>query len=363
MTDASDGKYSLKDNERDARERLRAFWEGGSLGRPALLVAAKREGYKEPPWEGPELSRKEQDLSPEWQVYENERILGRTAFLAEAMPWVTVRHGSALVLLAVLAGGDYEYHESAWIRPVPDVYERDVPRFDPGHPVVRSFEGIIERLAEAVGMRAFVGPPPLLDAMTTLSLLRTQAELCVDLVERPEDVRRWSSALTDLYVATLDHFHAKLTGLGYGESCTWLGVTAEGKMESVQCDFAVLLSPAMFEEFVLPDLARAVEFLDRSLYHLDGTCQMRFLDLIASCRGLSGIQWNPEPAAGSALGWVNGFKEIRRRGLSLDVRCAGAEEAVELTNVLGPDGLLLRLPEFGTVAEAEEAIRKIERAC
>ena len=45
-------------------------------------------------------------------------------------------------------------------------------------------------------------------------------------------------------------------------------------------DFGIMLSPRMFEQFALPDLYRVTEYMAYSLYHLDGTPQMRFLDLL-----------------------------------------------------------------------------------
>ena len=135
-------------------------------------------------------------------------------------------------------------------------------------------------------------------------------------------------------------------------------------MESVQCDFAVMLSPTMFDQFVMPDLWRATEYFDFSMYHLDGTGQMRFLDLLRTLPKLNGIQWNPEPPAGSPALWVEAFREIRQRGFCLHIHCPSVDEAVQITKALGPDGLLLVLQQrFKTEAEAEAAIRRIERSC
>jgi len=131
-------------------------------------------------------------------------------------------------------------------------------------------------------------------------------------------------------------------------------------MEAVQCDFATMISPAMFERFVVPDLRVMTERLDFSLYHLDGTCQLRFLDLLGTLPRLNGIQWNPEPPAGSPVGWIDALRDIRRRGFSLLVWVAGVEEAVALARALGPDGLCLVLPRFKIAEEARAAIRTIE---
>ena len=354
--------YSLKENEAEARARLRAFWHGSSLGRPALLVTANNPDRKPKPWPGPELSPKERDLLPVWQAWQCEQNLESCFYLAEAMPSCDVSWGTLLVTVAVLAGGDYQYSaDSAWIKPIPDLYDRPLPRFDPLDPVAESLDACMRRLAGVLGDRGFLNIPVMLDAVTTMSRFRGTGGLCVEMLERPEDVLAWSDALTRLYVDAYEHFYRLACELGYGESCAWLGVMAEGRMEAVQCDFAVTLSPAMFERFVMPDLRRLTDYLDFSLYHLDGTCQMRFLDQLRELPRLNGIRWNPEPPAGSPVRWLDALRAIREGGLCLYVWCS-AEEAVTLTRELGPDGLLLSLPRFESRQRAERAIRAIERA-
>lgn len=355
--------YTLKENEDDARERLRAFWAGESLGRPALLIGVPNPEHEPSEWPGPKPPKKERDLLPEWHAWRCDKALKANICLAEAMPGATIAWGSLLVTVGTLAGADYEYHDgqSAWIQRVPDLWERPLPQFDPTHRVAQSLEACIRRVADVVGDRAFVNPPVFLDGMTTLSQFRTPAQLCIDCVERPDDVCRWRDALTGIYIDAHDHFYRLLCDLGYGDACTWLGVMAEGRMEAVQCDFAVMLSPAMFEQFPLPELRRLTEYMDYSLYHLDGTCQMRFLDLLRSLPGLNGIQWNPEPGVGGPTEWIGAFKEIRSRGFSLYVWCT-VDEGVEITREIGPDGLCLNLGHLESRDEAEEAIRRVQEA-
>ena len=356
-------KFSLKENERDARERLRAFWAGSSLGRPALYVTASRPGYQPKPWTGPELDLKGKDVSTAWQVHVNDNELLSTVFLAEAMPRARVIHGSSLVLVAVLSGAEYDYEsDSAWVKPIADLWKRPLPKFDPAHPLADLMRRHLQALAGVVGRGALVNPPIMLDGLTTLSQFRTPAQLCLDCIEAPEEVRKWSDALTTVYIETYEYFYQFVKKLGYGDTMAWLSAMAEGRMEAVQTDFSVMLSPEMFERFALPDLRRLTEYLDFSLYHLDGTCQMRFLDHLRTLKKLNGIQWNPEPPANPPTRWIAAFKEIRRRKFSLHIWVESVEDAVFITKALGPDGLLLVLPSFGSPAEADAAIKKVQAA-
>jgi hypothetical protein len=87
---------------------------------------------------------------------------------------------------------------------------------------------------------------------------------------------------------------------------------------------------------------------------------MRFLDLLRQCPRLNGIQWNPEPTAGSPLQWLDVLREIRRRRFSLYIFCS-VDDAVALVRELGPEGLYLQLPAFNSLADAEAALRKFGR--
>lgn len=361
--------FSLKERETEARERLRAFWAGKSLGRPALLVTCPTPGWNEPAreWSGPE-PLKQREMMHAYQQWQAENQLAGMRFLAEAMPGVFLRWGCILVTLAAFAGGDYDFNDgnNAWIHPIPDLYRRPIPRFSREHPLTARVETLMRAMAAAVNGRGYINPPIMLDALTTLSLFRGVEDLCVDLISEPDTVKRWARGLTELYVDIYEHFYRLVTALGYGPTSAWLKVMAEGRMEAVQCDFAVMLSPDMFREFVLPDLRFTTERLDYSLYHLDGVEQMRFLDLLRECPRLNGIQWNPGCRnQGKLLPHLDAFRAIRKRGFCLLMPCASVplEEILALVRELGPDGLCLDLGHRATEAEALQLVERIDKTC
>jgi hypothetical protein len=358
-------KYSLKRNEDDARERLRAFWHGQSLGRPALYVTAANRDYEPRSWSDPEPDLKARDLSPEWQLVEALNCLEQTVCLAEAMPGFVVRFGNWIPLLAVLMGGQYEYHDDeAWIEPMEDCLDSPLPAFDKEHPIVQGLTKVIRHLADTIGDRAIISPVPWMDGITLLASFRTHSRFCMDLIDVPEKIKRWTAAATRVLIAGYGYFYEELKSLGYEEPLSWLNVMAEGKMEPVQCDASIMLSPAMFEEFVMPDLRRLTEYLDFSLYHLDGSGAMRFIDQLSSLAKLNAIQYNPEPGnSGYPLSFIDDFREIRSRNLSLYVNCCTVEQALQLTKELGPDGLFIVLPSFESEIEAQYAIERITKAC
>lgn len=349
--------FTTKDHAAEARERLRAFWDGSSLGRPALHIVVRDPAAVDPALPEDPEARKALERTPGWHRAAHGPAGDPEAWLAEAMPGHHVVWGALLATLPVFAGGDYHFHgDTAWIKPRPDVLDQEPPTFDPEGPANRMLEACYDATVAAVGTRGFVSPPLMMDGLTTLAAFRGQAQLCLDMMERPDDVKRWAAALNTLYIDIYEHYYRRI---GAGASLCFFGPMAEGRTEGVQCDFAVMLSEAMFRAFVLPDLRRVTDYMDRALYHLDGVGQMRFLDAIQECPGIRGIQWNPETDYGRPSRHLDALREIRRRGLCLYVHCDTVEQAVVATRALGPDGLLLKLPPFGSRETAEAAITRI----
>jgi len=363
----------LKQNEAEARERHRAFFAGESLGdRPALYVVADvGEGVAHDA--APEVragtgrdaaARKQADLDPLWHITRIDAELQDTVYLADAMPAASIMIGTDVTDTAVLLGGDYDYlHGEAIIRRDPGVLERPVPEFDPAHPFVRGVETIYERVADHVGRRAYVNTPMTLDALTTMSQLAGPLDFCRGLARRPYWVVCRTEAITHLITDFYEHIYRLLLRLGHGESSAWFHCMAEGRFDCVRCDAAVMLSPTMFEAFAVPGLRLQTDYLDHSLFNMDSTCMVRFLDSIAALPGLDGVFWNPEPGQAGLYAWVETLRDIRRRGLVVEVMAADTREACFVARELGPDGLLIALPRFSSTDEAKTAIQEIVDSC
>ena len=65
----------------------------------------------------------------------------------------------------------------------------------------------------------------------------------------------------------------------------------------LQSDFAFMISPPIFERFVLPDL-------EITCNHLDGENQILHLDMLLAIENLSSIQWIPGNGAPPPEEWL-----------------------------------------------------------
>jgi succinate dehydrogenase flavin-adding protein (antitoxin of CptAB toxin-antitoxin module) len=86
-----------------------------------------------------------------------------------------------------------------------------------------------------------------------------------------------------------------------------------------QNDFTCMISPAMFDEFCLEDTLETTDYVDRSIYHLDGPDAVRHLPRILEIESLDCVQWIHGAGQPSASHWLELLKRIQDAGKSVQV--------------------------------------------
>jgi 5-methyltetrahydrofolate--homocysteine methyltransferase len=228
-------------------------------------------------------------------------------------------------------------------------------RLDPQDKWWRITRDLTARAAERGRGKFFSSVTDLNGVLNNLGSLRGTQQLLVDCIDTPELVKKATTLLTDIWLACFDELMAISRRYQEGSS-NWMNIWFPGIGSDVQCDFSAMISPAMFEEFVMPDLVRQVEHMDQSIFHWDGPGQIPHLDHLLSIKKLSGLQWVPgagNPDTGSPkwfplyerilragkllvlqgmdpAGVEGVLRQFGRRGLLITVRCASEDEAREL---------------------------------
>ena len=117
----------------------------------------------------------------------------------------------------------------------------------------------------------------------------------------------------------------------------------------------------MLREFVWNDLVAETEWLDRSVFHLDGPDAIRHLGTLFELPKLHAIQWVPgeKLPRESVLKWIPLLRCIQaaNRAIHLSVQ---PEEVEPLLLALAPEGLLLRTA-CDTEEEAKDLVRRVEK--
>ena len=130
----------------------------------------------------------------------------------------------------------------------------------------------------------------------------------------------------------------------------------------IQCDFAAMISPQAFAEFVLPSLVEQCQRLDRTIYHLDGPGQINHLDYLLEIPELTGIQWTPgagNPEVDSSC-WFPLYKKIQAKGKRLVLLGVDKKRIEKLLKEISPEGLLITtLCE--SKEEGEQILEKVKK--
>jgi hypothetical protein len=337
----------FKDDWEQAQKRFEAWWAGEVVDRVAIQVTAPRYGAvrKEIP-PPPSLQARWTDV--DYVLASAEEGLRTTYFGGEAFPRFWPNLGPDV--FAGYLGCPIEFAEgTSWAHPIITDWE-DLPplHFDANNSLWQLTLKLTSAAARAGKGRYFVGLTDLHGGMDALAAMRGQQSLCLDTLDRPDQVERSMQFLTPLWFEIYEGMHSIVQQSMRGSS-TWLGAWAPGRWYPVSCDFAGLVSPQAFRRFILPDIEAQTKWLDHSIYHLDGPCALQHLDALLEMPRLDGIQWVPGAGSGSMLQWIPLLKRIQRAGKLVHIAVA-PEEVGPLLAELSAPGLMLSM---GCSSEAE----------
>ncbi len=186
---------------------------------------------------------------------------------------------------------------SLWAEPCLDRYDdRPKIRFDPNNPWVRKLVEFTRVMVECADDRFPIAVPQMRGPLDTLAAMRTPEQMCIDLIERPEDVYGLLGELTDLWIgigqAVLDvipPFHG-----GY---MARMGTWAPGPAITPQNDVCTLVSPQLYEQLVLPWDRKIVDHFQYTEFHMHGS-EHHQVDNVLTLDKLTTIEFTLEHTLG-----------------------------------------------------------------
>lgn len=283
-----------------------------------------------------------------------QRILEATYFLGDAYPkwWVNFGPGT----MAAFLGSRVSWTpDTTWFWPLEGVQSlADIrPTYDPANPWWMRVQEMTRRAVERWQDQVLVGITDIGGNLDILASLRGSEQLLLDLTDDPEQVDRLVSEITPLWLRYYDELEGITSQAGRGNAC-WGPVWSPGKGYMLQCDFSYMISPRMFQRFVMPDLVACCEHLDYAFYHLDGKGELPHLDQLLSIERLRGIQWQPGDGQPNADHWLPLLAKIRDAGKLCQIYVDG-EGALTVQRELGGKGFLMHIvdetlyPEEGEI--------------
>lgn len=186
-----------------------------------------------------------------------------------------------------------------------------------------------------------MGMPDLGGVMDVLATLRGSDNLLMDLYDEPEQVKRLSREIQDLWLAYYKELNEVLQPVNPGYT-DWSGLYCSEPSYVVQCDFSYMIGPDMFREFVAKDLADLCGALSHSLYHMDGKGELAHLPQLIAIDSLDAIQWCPGEGVPRPMEWMDVYRQLRQSGKNMHI--LGDEDDLRaIAGEIGAKGLYSNL--------------------
>ena len=300
---------TVKKNARD--------WWAGKLGRPLIqvMLSGRSPGRPEPKLSSVSRDKTAYDLSvaPEAIVDRWDYELSCLEFLGDSFPCVNPDFGPG-VLAAFMGAKPEPGGGTVWFHPKREMELEDM-RFliEPDNIWLRRITDICRAaMARWQGM-VQVGMTDLGGNLDVLSTFRPGEKLLMDLVDFPDEVKRLTWEAHAAWWKAFEEINSVLRPLNPGYTA-WAPIFSETPYYMLQCDFCYMIGPAMFDEFVLPEISASCKKLNHAFYHLDGVGQLAHLDALLAVDELKGVQWVPGAGKPQGEGWPEVYRKIIRAG-------------------------------------------------
>ncbi|MBI3919774.1 MAG: hypothetical protein HY318_00045 [Armatimonadetes bacterium] len=347
----------------EARNRLTTWWNGGDIGRPAMLVLAPRSEPIEHIAALPEPANWVTHYSTANLPYRVNLALRACLgnhYLGEAAPVVASGDLAPNCLALYLGCKGVEKPGTVWCESFVENPEDVCFDFDPEN-FYWKFSREVYRQTLELGEGKFLHQfPDLIEGLDTLAAMRGSERLLADLIERPDWVASCLRRITDRYFHYYDLLYDMIRD-EVGGSVFWCW--APGRMAKFQCDFSAMISPKMFREFMFPVLKEMAERVSYSMYHWDGPGAIGHLEALLSIPDLDMIQWTPGSGVEGSWHqrWWPLYHPILEVGKKLFVGVENKGQLLALKREFGEktNNMLIGM-WVASVDEGEESLRVME---
>lgn len=338
------------------------FWERKNTKRPILNISYRKENTL--PFRDP------QDPTEKWldlgyKYNRCKHILATTGYIAEGIPMQFTNFGPGC-LAACIGGSFVPAMNTIWFDTDPIVKEWENPpaiRFDEQSEMWQNI--VAEQRIYAADPDVHFSITDIGGIMDVVAALRGTENLLYDLYDYPDEVKEFTQRVKEEWFKLYDR-QLDIVSAASQPYNNWMNIPSSKPWYPLQCDFCYMISPKQFSEFVLDDLIDQVNYMPRSIYHLDGVGELPHIDMLLDIEGLTGIQWTS--GAGNAElwdeKWFDLYRKIQDKKKNI-VLLSGISErdekgAERLIKSLDPTGVYI---SFGCSSEdkAKDMLEKISR--
>lgn len=348
-----------KNDWEKTQQRFKEYWAKENHDRPLISITAPREGYKKTELTAPER------LEDRWLDIENVIKRGRenmasTFYGAEAFPMLWPNLGPDI--FGATFGCDIVFEEdTSYAKTIIDQWQDQKLTFDPQNKWWKKMVQMTEAIVADAKGDYFVGITDLHPGADGLVSLRGPENLCLDLYDNLDIIKKAVFELLPAFQKQLDTLY-HMTTKNLAGSSNWMGIWHPEKWYVTSSDFICMISEALFEEFVIPELLEEINWLKgNTMFHLDGPGALKHLDRLLEIPNLAGIQWVYGAGQPTAAHWIPELKRIQNAGKRIQVAIV-PEDLDVLLEELNPEGVMYCCTPLTNEEEANALIKKVEKA-
>ena len=357
-------EYLYKPDWERTKKMFEAYWHQANEERCLLSIRYTKDQSLIQP-----LTSKGSSMSLEDFWLDTETVMNRylhyfenTYFAAESLPVANIFLGPGVT--ASYLGSPYILGErTIWFDHIIEDWEKDKIEFDENSFMWQKTLELTQRAVELGKGKFFVDQTDLSGVMDILAHLRGAQPLLYDLVDSPDEVKAARDKVLEIWFKCVNRLYDITKPGNDGGSLSWMQVWSPGICHALQCDFAAMISPAMFEEFVMPEIQEQCRKMPYSIFHVDGPGMLPHIDLLLEIKELNAIQWQPGAGQPKPVEWPDVLKKIQAKGKSLH-EWGSCREALDMLDYLSPKGLYFDVR--GTLDSKEETdafVKEVERKC
>ncbi len=297
------------------KKRMEALWNVDYIDRCCLSIQVRARDFTSirnnyPP--------EEAFVNPEIVDKITRHRFENTQFYAEAIPSQYIDFGTSAQ--CEMFGCKQKYaRDTIWFDPILDEPKLDIFDIDlHSNTAYERQKELVRQLVKHANGDYMLALPDNCGNIDALTCIRGSEEMLIDMIDEPEFVSAAIKKIVDVWATTEHEFFniLKENNLG-GSSHGWMQLWADKIHTQLQCDFSVMISPAMFEKFALPELEACAKAVDYCTYHLDGIEQKRHLDMILSVKEINNIQWTPVAGQPKTSFSIEALQKIQKAGKGL----------------------------------------------
>ncbi|NLO74317.1 MAG: hypothetical protein GX100_09465 [candidate division WS1 bacterium] len=351
-----------KPDAEEACQRWEAFWQGEMIDRPPVVFGGLRRPDAEDIPGPSQLLGFDGDFARAFEIV--DRRLSGGLFLAETFPCHPPSLGPDQVagFLGCKIGLNEASGDTSWVEPCVEDWESALPlTLDPENRYWKHILEFCAYLRPRARGRFLLGHLDLHGNLDGLGAMRGYERLCMDLVDAPELIDRAVEQICALFPEIYDAVYEAAGMAEVGYTTSWGALVAPGKTNMLQCDFSAMMSPAMFNRWVMPCLEVESQVLDHSAYHLDGPEALCHVPSLLSLPRVHVMQW----VIGAGLQesrpittWIELYQQFQAAGKACQI--PGSIEELKVVHKQLKPNLVQYITWVNNVAEAEDFLKWLQ---